>query len=74
MPKLEQRLLTHIGLKREQALDDFYLRPTAEVLPPHLTELGQAFMLTLLANKQMPTSEMWGERAMLDWPPNMALH
>lgn len=71
--KLEQRLLARIGLKREQPLDDFYQHPTAEVLPPYLTELGQAFMLTLLANKQMPTSEMWGERAMLDWPLTMAL-
>lgn len=72
--KLEQRLLGRIGLKREQPLDDFYQHPTAEVLPPYLTELGQAFMLTLLANKHMPTSEMWGERAMLEWPLNMALH
>lgn len=72
--KLEQRLLARIGLKREQPLEDFYQHPTAEVLPPYLTELGQAFMLTLLANKQMPTSEMWGERAMLEWPLNMALH
>ncbi|MDP5238206.1 hypothetical protein Q9Q94_01615 [Uliginosibacterium sp. 31-16] len=72
--KLEQRLMARIGLKREQPLDEFYLHPTAEVLAPYLTELGQAFMLTLAANKHMPTSEMWGERAMLEWPLNMALH
>lgn len=73
-PAIEATLLARIGLKREQPLDDFYQHPTAEVLPPYLTELGQAFMLTLLANKHMPTSEMWGERAMLEWPLNMALH
>ncbi|WP_417069859.1 tetratricopeptide repeat protein [Niveibacterium terrae] len=72
--ELEQRLLARIGLKREQPLDDFYRHPTAEVLTPYLTELGQAFMLTLLANKHMPKSVLWGERAMLDWPLNMALH
>jgi hypothetical protein len=49
-------------------------RTLTEVLAPYLAELGQAFMLTLAANKHMPTSEMWGERAMLEWPLNMALH
>lgn len=72
--KLETRLLTHIGLNRQQPLDSFYQHPTAEVMPVYLAELGQAFMLTLLANHQMPKSEMWGERAMLDWPLTMALH
>lgn len=71
---LEQRLLARIGLRRETPVDSFYLHPTAEVLPVYLTELGQAFMLTLLANGRMPKSAMWGERAMLDWPLNMALH
>lgn len=71
---LEKRLLTHLGLKRGQALDLFYLHPTADVMPIYLAELGQAFMLTLLANGHMPKSSMWGERAMLDWPLTMALH
>ncbi|WP_440029888.1 tetratricopeptide repeat protein [Chromobacterium amazonense] len=71
---LEKRLLTRIGLKREQALDTFYQHPNAQVMPVYLTELGQAFMLTLLANKHVPKSGLWGERAMLDWPLNMALH
>lgn len=71
---LETRLLAGIGLRRETPLDSFYLHPTAEVLPVYLTELGQAFTLTLLANGHMPKSAMWGERAMLDWPLNMALH
>ena len=31
-------------------------------------------MLTLLANEHMPKSDVWGERAMLDWPLTMALH
>lgn len=71
---LEKRLLARIGLKREQPLDAFYRRPTAEIMSPYLTELGQTFMLTLLANKHMPKSAMWGERAMLDWPLTLALH
>jgi tetratricopeptide (TPR) repeat protein len=71
---LEERLLTRIGLKRQQPLDVFYRHPTAEVMPVYLTELGQALMLTLLANNHMPKSAMWGERAMLDWPLTMALH
>ena len=70
---LEKHLLARIGLKREQALDTFYQHPTAEVMPVYLTELGQAFMLTLLANELVPKSDIWGERAMLDWPLNMAL-
>ncbi|MEJ6003195.1 tetratricopeptide repeat protein [Paucibacter soli] len=71
---LEERLLTHIGLKRQQPLDVFYQRPSTEVMPVYLSELGQALMLTLLANDHMPKSTMWGERAMLEWPLNMALH
>lgn len=71
---LEKSLLAHMGLTREQPLDMFYQHPTAEVMPVYLTELGQAFMLTLVANEHMPKSAMWGERAMLDWPLNMALH
>lgn len=71
---LEKSLLTRIGLKREQALDDFYQHPSVEVMPVYLTELGQSFMLTLLANEHVSKSSLWGERAMLDWPLNMALH
>lgn len=71
---LETRLLAGVGLGREAPLDSFYLRPTAEILPVYLTELGQSVMLTLLANGHVPKSSMWGERAMLDWPLNMALH
>ncbi|MCG8156752.1 tetratricopeptide repeat protein [Brenneria goodwinii] len=71
---LEQRLLAHVGLTREQPLDAFYLRPSVEAMPIYLTALGQAFMLTLAANKRISRSSMWGERAMLDWPLNMALH
>ncbi|PBQ18569.1 hypothetical protein CCL08_11605 [Pseudomonas congelans] len=70
---LQQRLLAGIGLKREQPLDMFYRQPAAEVLPAYLTQLGQSFMLTLLANDHLPKSSMWGERAMLEWPLNMAL-
>jgi tetratricopeptide (TPR) repeat protein len=71
---LEKSLLVHIGLKRKQPLDTFYHHPTADVMPVYLTELGQAFMLTLVANEHMPKSAIWGERAILDWPLNMALH
>ncbi|PWF42256.1 hypothetical protein C7C56_023005 [Massilia glaciei] len=64
--RLESGILTRIGLKREQPLDEFYQRPTAAVMSVYLPELGQALMLTLLANGHMPKSAMWGERAMLD--------
>lgn len=70
---LEERLFAHIGPKRDTPLDSFYLHPTAEVMPIYLVELGQAFILTLLANGHGSKSSMWGERAMLDWPLNMAL-
>jgi tetratricopeptide (TPR) repeat protein len=71
---LETRLLAHIGLKRRQPFDGFYLHPTAEVMPVYLAALGQAFMLTLAANGQVAKSSMWGERTMLEWPLNMALN
>lgn len=71
--KLEQRLLARIGMKRDKPLDDFYLHPNTEVMPVYLAALGQSFMLTLVANERMPKSGLWGERAMLDWPLNMAL-
>jgi hypothetical protein len=71
---LEKRLLARIGLRRERPLDAFYQHPSAEAMSVYLTALGQSFMLTLLANEQMPKSALWGERAMLDWPLTMALH
>lgn len=71
---LEKRLLIRIGLKREEPVDVFYQRPTSEIMSAYLAELGQTFMLTLLANKHMPKSAMWGERAMLEWPLTLALH
>ncbi|WP_172203095.1 lipopolysaccharide assembly protein LapB [Niveibacterium sp. COAC-50] len=71
---LEQKILAHVGRKRETPLDAFYRRPPADALAPYLTELGQLFMLTLVANNIAPKSGLWGERNMLDWPLNMALH
>jgi len=71
---IEKSLLERIGRKRELPLDAFYQRPTTDVMPAYLGELGQAFTLTLLANERMPKSAIWGERAMLDWPLTMALH
>ncbi|AMO47781.1 Tetratricopeptide-like helical domain-containing protein [Enterobacter sp. FY-07] len=70
---LEQRLLTQIGTPRQQPLDAFYLRPSAEAMAIYLGELAQAFTLTLVANNTTPREAMWGERAMLDWPLQMAL-
>jgi tetratricopeptide (TPR) repeat protein len=70
---LEERLLTHIGMRRQTPLDAFYQRPAADVVPAYLVELGQALQLTLLATGYTPKSSIWGERAMLDWPLNMAL-
>ncbi len=74
MQALEQKLLMQAGLKREQPLDAFYQRPPADALPVYLTGLGQSLMLTLLANQQVPYSEVWNERAMLDWPLNILRH
>lgn len=71
--QLELRVLAHVGLPRTKPIDAFYTRPTAATMAPYLDQLGQAFMLTLVAMGAMPTSAMWGERAMLDWPLNMAL-
>lgn len=71
---LEKHLFTHIDFKRELPFDVFYQRPTNEVMPVYLNELGQSFMLTLIANGHAPKSAIWGERAMLDWPLTMALH
>ena len=73
MLKIEHRLLANIGSQRQQPLDSFYLHPTVEVMPVYLTELGQAFMMTLLANNYLPKTAVWGERAMLDWPLTLVL-
>lgn len=70
---LEQRLLAHIGLQRAEPLDAFYQRPDEEIMPRYLIELGQSFILTLLTTGSIPKDVIWGERAMLDWPLNMAL-
>lgn len=71
--QLEVRVLAHVGLPRAKPLDAFYTRPAAAAMAPYLDQLGQAFMLMLVAMGAMPTSAMWGERAMLDWPLTMAL-
>lgn len=74
MQELERKLLMQAGLKREHPLDAFYQRPPADALPVYLTGLGQSLMLTLLANQQVPYSEVWNERAMLDLPLNISRH
>lgn len=72
--QLEKRLLAHLGQSRDKAFDDFYQHPSVDAMSPYLAALGQSFMLTLTANGFSPKSAIWGERAMLDWPLNMALH
>jgi len=42
-------------------------------MSPYLVELGQSFMLSLLANGVVPKERLWGERNMLEWPLRMAL-
>jgi hypothetical protein len=71
--ELEQRLLAKVGAVNPQPLDAFYARPSVDAMDIYLGELGQAFMLTLVANQQVPRSAVWGERTMLEWPLNMAL-
>lgn len=70
---LEQTLLLRAGLQRTRPLDAFYVRPTADVMPEYLDELGQALILTLVGSAHTPKSALWGERTMLDWPLTMAL-
>lgn len=70
---LEQRLLAKTGSVTTVPLDAFYARPSADAMDIYLNELGQAFTLTLVATKYIPRSALWGERAMLEWPLNMAL-
>jgi hypothetical protein len=62
-----------MGAVNPQPLDAFYARPSVDAMDIYLGELGQAFMLTLVANQQVPRSAVWGERTMLEWPLNMAL-
>lgn len=71
--KMEQGLLAKMGAVNPQPLDTFYARPSVDAMDIYLGELGQAFMLTLVANQQVPRSALWGERTMLEWPLNMAL-
>ena len=71
--KMEQGLLAKMGPVNPQPLDTFYARPSVDAMDIYLGELGQAFMLTLVANQQVPRSALWGERTMLEWPLNMAL-
>lgn len=71
--KLEAQLLSHIGRGRNEPQDPFYQRPPADAMSPYLGALGQHFMMSLLANG-FPKSGLWGERSMLEWPLNMALH
>lgn len=72
--KLEQAVLSRIGRGRDVPLDLFYHRPSAEAMAVYLAELGQSLTLTFAANERVPRSALWGERTMLDWPLNMALH
>jgi tetratricopeptide (TPR) repeat protein len=71
--ELEQRLLAKMGAVNAQPLDAFYVRPSVEAMDIYLTELGQAFTLTMVASEYVPRSALWGERSMLEWPYNMAL-
>lgn len=71
--ELEQRLLAHLGGARAEPLDAFYRRPDAAKMPIYLSYLSQAFTLTLLATGTTPKANLWGERAMLDWPIKMTL-
>jgi hypothetical protein len=70
----EQRLLAALRNQRATPVDAFYVRPTKELMPSYLTELGQSFTLSLLANHMVPKEGLWGERGMLDWPLNMSLY
>jgi tetratricopeptide (TPR) repeat protein len=70
---LEQSLLAKTGSVTTEPLDAFYARPSADAMDIYLNELGQAFTLTLVATQYIPRSALWGERAMLEWPLNMAL-
>jgi hypothetical protein len=71
--ELERRLLAQLERLRATPLDGFYTRPSREAMAPYLTGLGQGFILTLVANDMMPQDLLRGERAMLEWPLNMAL-
>jgi hypothetical protein len=51
---MEQGLLAKMGAVNPQPLDTFYARPSVDAMDIYLGELGQAFMLTLVANQQVP--------------------
>jgi len=71
---MEQRLLTVFGGGAPRPLDRWYVRPSAEAMPPYLTGLGQSLTLTLAANGLIPGDSLWGERNMLEWWLRVALH
>lgn len=71
---LEKRLLAHLGGAAAQPLDAFYARPASEAMGHYLVELGQAFLLTAIANGHGTRDRLWGERSMLEWPLHMALY
>lgn len=73
MLELERRLLARLGRLRAAPADDFYTRPPAEAMAPYLAALGHGFILTLAANGMMPSDLLRGERAMLEWPLELAL-
>lgn len=72
--KLEFKLLDQVKLRRTYPQDDFYERPSPDAMTTYLTALGQNLMLSLVANELLTPSRLWGERNMLEWPLQMALH
>jgi hypothetical protein len=73
MLELERRLLAHLGRARAAPVDGFYARPPEDAMAPYLAVLGHGFILTLAANGVMPRDLLRGERAMLEWPLDLAL-
>lgn len=71
---LEQRLLAALGGSAPTPQEAWYVRPSAEAMPPYLTGLGQSLMLSLAANELIPSKSLWGERNMLEWWLRLALH
>ena len=71
--KLEQQLLAKLGHHRAKPFDDFYSRPSAEMMTPYLSGLGQSLILSLVANDVSTKAALWGERNMLEWSLRIAL-
>ncbi|HSC67352.1 MAG TPA: hypothetical protein VLC79_06670 [Cellvibrio sp.] len=71
--QLEKRILAELGQLRATPFDDFYSRPTQEVITPYLVALGQSFTLSLISNEAASKDSLWGERNILEWPLRMAL-